>query len=207
MEHDGAARPNRLGPDFSARKSGTGPRVKRRTAGTPGRSPADPSPTERRNRVAIHLTLAAAIWSFGLVIAAVALPVYETTTTTSVAGTTFINTTLVAGQGAWVLIPVLVPLVITGGVALALRRRRAGAGVRHSQIAWASVGLLVVFSLLSILSIGGFVLPVALLLGRATMLTRPRDAPPGETTPARTAPAPTPPPDAPPAPKSLWARP
>jgi hypothetical protein len=86
-------------------------------------------------------------------------------------------------------------------VALALRQRRAGAGARHGQIAWAAVGLLVVFSLLSILSIGGFVLPVALLLGRAAMLTRPRDAPPREATPEPTAPP------APPAPKSLWARP
>jgi hypothetical protein len=197
MDRDLAARPDRLTPDFSARKARAGAGVERRAidTGARARRPRE----ERRNRLAVQLTIVAAIWSLGLLVAAVALPVYETTSE-SADGTTFIATTLVAGQGAWVLIPVLVPLMITGVVALALRSRRAGAGARHSQIAWAAIGLLVAFAAFSILSIGGFAIPVALLLGRATMLTTPRKAPPPETVPRETAP-----PEPPPARKSLWA--
>jgi hypothetical protein len=104
-----------------------------------------------------------------------------------------------------VLIPVLVPLAITGVVALALRSRRAGAGARHGQIAWAAVALLVVFAAFAILSIGGFVIPVALLLGRATMLTTPRKATPRQPTPREAVPPETAPADATPTRKSLWA--
>jgi hypothetical protein len=166
MDRELAARPRRLTPDFSARKRPTSARGSDLTA------------LERRNRLGAQLTLVAAVWSLGLVIAAVALPV-DNTTSLSPDGTTFVTKTLVAGQGAWVLIPVAVPLVITGVVALALRRKRAGAeaGTRHGRIAWAAIALLTAFALFSILSIGGFVLPVAIVLACAARLSRAEAAP------------------------------
>ncbi len=175
MDPDFAARPDRLAPDFSARRSAGGALQDRAVRPERRRRGERPDARSRRNRLAAQLTLVAAVWSLGLVIAAVALPVYNTTTVSNAAGTTLITTTLVAGQGAWVLIPVLIPLVITGVVALALRRKRAGAGAsaRPGRIAWTAVGLLAAFALFSILSIGGFVIPVALLLAGATKLSAP----------------------------------
>jgi hypothetical protein len=180
VDRELAARPRRLTPDFSARK---------RRASERG---TDLTARERRNRLAAQLTLVAAVWSLGLVIAAVALPV-DNTTSPSPDGTTFVTKTLVAGQGAWVLIPVVVPLVITGVVALALRRKRAGAGAgagtRAGRIAWAAIALLTAFALFSILSIGGFVLPVAIVLACAARLSRAEAAPTGQDRGPRARPA------------------
>jgi hypothetical protein len=129
----------------------------------------------RRNRLAVTLTIVAAIWSLGLVIGALVLPVYDTSMP-STDGTTFITETPVAGYGAWVLIPVAVPLAVTGAVALILRRKRAGEDRRGGRVAWIAIGLLVVLGLVLILSIGGLVIPVALLLARALTLTSPEPA-------------------------------
>jgi hypothetical protein len=137
----------------------------------------------RRNRLATRLTVVAAVWSLGLLIAASVLPVYNGETISNSDGVTFTTTTLVGSQGAWVLIPCAVPLVLCAAVWLALLRKRSGAGPRSGYVAWAGVGLLGVFALLSILSIGGFVIPVVLLLGRAVALTTPA--------PSRAAAAPT----------------
>jgi hypothetical protein len=123
----------------------------------------------RRSRLAWQLSLVAAIWSLGLLIAIV-LPLYDAAVP-SPDGATFVSETLVARQGGWVLIPAAIPLLLCGVVMLALRRSRAGAGARGRRIAWAAVGFLAAFGLFSILSIGGFVLPVALLLGGAVLLT------------------------------------
>ncbi len=112
--------------------------------------------------------IAATVWSLGLIIAAFALPVYNGESISDSSGVTFTSTTLVANQGAWVLIPTAVPLVVCGVVALALRRKRAAG---DGRIAWLAVGLLGVFALISILSIGAVVLPTVLLLARAVMLT------------------------------------
>jgi hypothetical protein len=176
MDRELAVRSDRLTPDFSARKGkatdrGTDPAARARRA-------RGPDLVTRRNRLAAQLTLVAAVWSLGL-LAAAGLPVFDSTTT-SPQGTTFVTETLVAAQGWWVLIPVAMPLVITGVVALALRRHRRGRpdGAHHSRrVAWAGITLLTAFALLSILSIGGFVLPVAILLACATRLSRGAAAP------------------------------
>jgi uncharacterized membrane protein YhaH (DUF805 family) len=178
MDRDFAVRPGHVTPDFSARKGRTGERLLRTgppiqaPAERPDRATRERERTMRRNRLAMRLVFLAAIWSLGLLAAALVLPIYNTTTV-SADGTTFTTVTLVAGQGAWVLIPIGVPLVITVVVALALRRKRAHSPALSGRIAWAAVALLAAFAAFSILSIGGFVIPVAVALAAAARLTSP----------------------------------
>jgi uncharacterized membrane protein YhaH (DUF805 family) len=113
----------------------------------------------------LRLVLAtAAIWGAGLLVAAVVAPVYSSVSASSDGRVAHSSSTLTEENGPGVLAPVGVPLVVVGVVAVALRRRRQrqrpGAGV----LAWMSVGLLGVFTLVSMLSIGIFVLPVTFLL-------------------------------------------
>ena len=147
---------------------------------------------DRRNRIAAILLLVAAVWSLGLVIAGSVLPVYNGESITNADGVTFVSETLVAQNGAWVLIPVTAPLLVCGVVALALRRRRVASGGHSVRVAWAAVGLLSVFTLLSIPSIGLFIIPVVAVLARAVMLSTPpaaTSAPaPPQVSPAAAAP-------------------
>jgi hypothetical protein len=168
--------------NFSARKRASG---------------AAPSPTrrraerrERRNRLASRLVLIAAAWSLGLLIAASVLPVYNGESISNTAGVTFTHTTLVASQGAWVLIPAVIPLLLCGVVWLGLRRERARGDGLGARVGWVAISLLVIFALLAILSIGGFVIPAAILLARAVALTTP--PPPSPAAAAPTAPDPAP---------------
>lgn len=168
-------------PDFSARKRASGSPTPQRASGPragergTGRHAAgrDRDRRARRNRLAIRLTVVAAVWSLGLLLAASVLPVYNGETISNSDGVSFTTTTLVGSQGAWVLIPCAVPLVLCAVAWLALVRKRTGASPRSGYIAWAAVALMGVFALLSILSIGGFVIPAVLLLGRAVALTTP----------------------------------
>lgn len=171
MDSDLAAHLGSSKPDFSARKQrvtegdalALRPRARQDSDAPDGRA--------RRGALAMRLIVVAAVWSLGLVIAALILPVYNGETISNSIGVSFTTETLVAGKGAWVLVPVAVPLVICGVVALALRRRRSGTGQRSSLVAWSAVGLLAAFGLYTILSIGAFIIPVALLLAGGIALT------------------------------------
>jgi hypothetical protein len=165
---------------FSARKRVTDP------APVPRASDATPAPPaarraedrrDRRNSMASRLIIIAAAWSLGLLIAASILPVYNGESISNSDGVTFTNTTLVGSQGAWVLIPAVIPLLMCGVVWLALRRKRAGTDQLGTRVAWVAVALLTVFALLAILSIGGFVIPAVILLARAVVLTTPPPRP------------------------------
>jgi hypothetical protein len=144
---------------------------------------------ERRNRLASRLILVAAAWSLGLLIAASVLPVYNGESISNTAGVTFTSTTLVASQGAWVLIPAVIPLLLCGVVWLGVRRERTRGDRLGARGAWVAIGLLGVFALLAILSIGGFVIPAMILLARAVVLTTP---PPSPAAAAPRAPDPAP---------------
>jgi hypothetical protein len=168
--------PQHLTPDFPARKGRPGTRPISADPPAAAAPDTDAFPDQpdaaRRNRMAVRLTIVAVIWSLGLVIGVLVLPVYNTTAL-SADGTTFITETVVAGQGAWVLIPVAVPLAVTGVVALALRRMRAGADGHSGPLPWAAIVALAALGLVLILSIGGLMIPVALALARAVTLTSP----------------------------------
>ncbi len=137
-----------------------------------------------RRRRAFLLTGAAFLWSVFLVITALVLPVYGSTESSagpgavgSMPGT---SSTLVGVNGTEVLVVVGLPALLTVFVWLALRDRFTHGRRASGYIAWTLVGLLAAGCLVAVLSIGLFVLPVALLLASAASLTpsgtRPDDA-------------------------------
>lgn len=78
--------------------------------------------------------------------------------------------TLVHQWGTWTVVPIGLPALIALFVGVALRRRRRGAasgGVLPELL----IGLLGVFALLGILTVGVFLLPVVILLALAAGLT------------------------------------
>jgi hypothetical protein len=133
-----------------------------------------PVPSGSR-RWASGLTLAALAWAVGLIVAAVLLPAYggsESAATASVSSgagaaplvhsTAAGSITLVDENGPWVLVLVTLPALVCGMVWTGLRGGRRGV-----QVARVAIGLLGAFCLVAAMSIGLFVLPVAVLLGAA----------------------------------------
>ena len=112
------------------------------------------------------------VWSLGLILAAVFLPVIDEAVVTP-SGTTLTGETLVQVNGPWVLIPVAVPAVICAVVAVALRRKWTRGETGSGRVAWVATGLLGAFALFAILSIGAFVVPVVLALAWAAAVTPP----------------------------------
>ncbi|HYZ81053.1 MAG TPA: hypothetical protein VE571_07280 [Solirubrobacteraceae bacterium] len=104
-------------------------------------------------------------WSIGLLAWALLIPVYG-------------SATLVDENGGAVLLPVAIPALISAAVWLALWRKCVRGGRVSGVVAWTGVVLVAGFCLLGAASIGLFVVPVALLLGRAAALT-PSGTPPG----------------------------
>ena len=99
-----------------------------------------------------------AVWGAGLLAAAALVPVYASVGVSSPGAVSHGSATLVDVNGWRVLLVVGVPLVATAMVGGALWRRglRQGAGA----FAWTIAGLLVVFNVLALASIGVFVIPV-----------------------------------------------
>jgi hypothetical protein len=122
------------------------------------------SRAERRRLLPARVTIAAGTWSLGLVIAALLLPAFDDQTVTGANGITLRNATFVQVNGAWVLIPVLLPLLACAVVGLAVRERHRGDVEWANTVAWLAVAVLAVETVLAIGSIGAFILPVLALL-------------------------------------------
>jgi hypothetical protein len=118
---------------------------------------------ERRWQLAIRLTAAAAVCSLGLLLAAVLLPT-SGGDTTSQGVATLTQETFVQSHGAWALALIAVPLLATGVVAAAVVYRRRDDARWARPAAWTAIGVLAVLALLSITSVGAFMVPVAVLL-------------------------------------------
>jgi hypothetical protein len=143
-------------------------------AGTSAEVLAPVFPWTRTSATALSFAL---VWSALLVVGALVLPSYGTSsqsasmdTTTGVTTTEPVTTgtaTLVGVNGPGVLIVVGIPLVVTllVGTALAFRRRRIG---------WVLTSILGFFTLLAMLSIGIFILPTTLALVVACAATERR---------------------------------
>jgi hypothetical protein len=116
-------------------------------------------------RRAFRLTATAFLWSVGLVVAALIVPVYSGTDTRSGTGiptvATHSNSTLVGENGLGILVVLGVPTIVTVLVWLALHDKCSRGRQSSGYVAWGLIGLLAAFSLLGVLSIGIFVLPVA----------------------------------------------
>jgi hypothetical protein len=110
----------------------------------------------------------AGAWSTALLVAALVVPMYGSTTARSIAPadpsavaseTVAVNTThatLVQVNGVHVLVPMALPLLAVVTVAV-LRPA-------HRRLAWAVTALLLAFCLAAMLSVGIFVLPAVILL-------------------------------------------
>jgi hypothetical protein len=121
----------------------------------------------------VRIALAAAtLWGVGLVAAALTLPAYTGSSSTSGAGGTVetdsTTATFVDVNGTWGLVLVTLPLAACVLVAALL----LGPGGRVAQVAAAVlVGLLGALALVSLLSIGVFIAPVVAGLGVAVVTT------------------------------------
>jgi hypothetical protein len=117
----------------------------------------------RRWQLALRLTVAALVWSLGLILAALLVPAYGTNSS-GTDGLTLTSSTLVQAHGAGALAAVVLPaiasLVVLGAI---LHHRRDGA-TWSARVAWTAIGVVIAESLLGILSVGAFMLPAAVLL-------------------------------------------
>lgn len=100
----------------------------------------------------------AVVWAAALPFMAFVAPVYQWESEDSTGVVTHGSDTLVGVNGTYALMLAAVPLVLVIATMLALRvrGRRRGAGTA----AWTLTGLSAVFSIIAVLSIGPFVLPV-----------------------------------------------
>jgi hypothetical protein len=117
----------------------------------------------RLGRVTSVVLLIATVYGAALVIAGFLVPMYESMTVSSSGAVEHGSSTLVDVNGLGVVVILAVPLFVTLAVGCALwQRPRRGAVA--SAVAWTLSGLLGVFSLLAMLSIGVFVLPITAAL-------------------------------------------
>jgi hypothetical protein len=126
-----------------------------------------------RWRIAVRLSVAALVWSFGLVLAALFAPAYSTSSTSSdVNGVTLSSATLVQVNGAWVLILVGIPALVSAVVILAIRARRSGARW-GAPLAWAAIAVLTAEALVGFATIGLFLVPAIILLSMSVSRAAP----------------------------------
>lgn len=137
-----------------------------------------PRVASRRWSVAVRLAAAALVWSAGLVLAAVLVPAYGSDTSSASGGLTLTSSTLLQSKGAGALVLVMIPALASLVVAFAMIYRRRNGARWSSPAAWTAIGVVTVEALLGVLSVGGFMLPVAILLALAVRLV-----PPGSTAP------------------------
>jgi hypothetical protein len=109
----------------------------------------------RRISVALALAL---IWSVGLLLVAVLVPVNG-------------SATLVDQNGQVVLIVAALPMVLTAVASTALAWEDPHGRGSGRVVAWLCVAALIALTLLGILSVGVFVLPVTVLVAYATART------------------------------------
>src|SRR5579875_24703 len=143
----------------------------------------------QRRRLSLRLFVSGLVWSAGLLLAALLVPAYNGSFDSPDGGVTLTRRTLVQANGAWSLLAVVIPLIVS---ALCLAALRLGTGEREVEVvagdavfhvraprpeaarvrwaAWAGVGLLAVESVLGILTIGAFTLPAAVMLAAALRL-------------------------------------
>ena len=115
---------------------------------------------------------AAAVWATWLVVAAFVLPVYGSAISPS-SGTppdsaVHASQTLVEVNGPVAAVEMAVPLAATLVVAIAFR---SGVHRVRMVVGWTATGLLAVFNVLGMLTVGVFVLPVTVALVLACLMT------------------------------------
>jgi hypothetical protein len=105
--------------------------------------------------------LVAGLYSVGIIVAGFLLPTYTSLSLTSTGQVKHNSTTLVGENGIGSVFVLSVPLILTLAVAAALRlhaKRRAIA------VAWTLFGLLALFNLAAMMTIGLYIIPVTICL-------------------------------------------
>ncbi len=131
--------------------------------------PTERQPTSKpraRERWALLLNAFAILWSLLLLVGALAIPAYDEQTTSG-----HRTITLVAENGAWILLPLAVPLLLTGTAGWLLLSPNIRNSGRARSIAWVLTGALLAFCVISIASVGVFLAPAALAMLAAILLT------------------------------------
>jgi uncharacterized membrane protein YjgN (DUF898 family) len=131
-------------------------------------------PARGNGRRAFWCTVAAFVWGAALVGVAFLVPVYGTSSSSSLTlGTPHASapSTLVGVNGLWVVIPVAVPVVIAALVWVALHRKCSQGGRVSGFVAWSLIWTLVAGCVVAIASVGLLFAPVAALLAYAATLT------------------------------------
>jgi hypothetical protein len=128
-------------------------------------------PASGRGRWAFTLTLTALSWGLVLVPAALLLPAYHGSTSSSGGVVTHTSATLVGENGPWLLGIVALPAVLALIAWFGLHRRCASASRGGTALAWTAIAALLLLGLLAAASVGPFLLPAALLLVAAARLT------------------------------------
>ncbi len=116
----------------------------------------------------------AAIWSLGLVAAGFFVSAYSSNNGP--------GETAIQLNGDKVLVPLLIPLVAVGIVALALRHGRRVQKPGVGALVWVVFSLLVVLVVLGAFTIGPFVAPVAVFVVLAITHVKARSSPPATWT-------------------------
>jgi len=139
---------------------------------TTGPTYPEVSPRIGPRRITSAALLVAVTYSAALVMAGFLVPVYSTDSASSDGEVLVGSATLVADNGAGVIVVLAIPLLISAvvGALLFLLPRRG-----TLTTAWLLTGLLAAFNLLAMLSIGIFVVPVtaALVVACATSSRQP----------------------------------
>ena len=138
----------------------------------------------RLGRVASVALMIATAWGVALLVAGLLLPMYQTATEASSGEVVHGTATLVGVNGPGVLAVLGVPLLVTLAVGSALWQ---GARRGAVAVAWTLAGLLAAFNVLSMASIGLFVLPITIALLVACAVRRPRSEQPRSTERSATA--------------------
>jgi hypothetical protein len=132
-----------------------------------------PRVASRRWWLAVRLAAGALVWSVGLVLAAVLVPAYGSDTSSGAGGLTLTSSTLLESKGAGALVLVTIPALASLVVGIAMVSRRRDGARWSGPAAWTAIGVVTVEALLGILSVGGFMLPVAVLLALAVRVVPP----------------------------------
>lgn len=127
----------------------------------------------RRWSLTLRLIVVAFVWSGGLIVTGLFIPTYGSDAASPVNGVTLTSSTLLQSKGAWAMTLVTLPALGAVVVLVLLRARRYDGGEWRLHLAWAVVAALACESLLGILTVGAYMLPVPVLLALAMTLVSP----------------------------------
>jgi hypothetical protein len=127
----------------------------------------------RRWSLGVRLIVAALIWSVGLIVVGLLIPTYASDRASELDGVTLTSSTLLQSKGAWAMILVTIPAIAAAAVLWLLRGRRYDGAEWRLRVVWGLVAALAFESLLGILTVGAYILPVPILLAVAVKLVSP----------------------------------